>query len=76
VRKGPDYDNGKPSISLDICDQDTPKWFTKSWWGQQNFRSGDFNLTTRNPWFINFLVDSNPLSSHQTRSYSTGSRCK
>ena len=26
------------------------------------FRSDDFNLTTRQPWFSGFLVRSNPLS--------------
>jgi hypothetical protein len=26
-----------------------------------NFRSDDFNLTKRNPWFSNFLVSSNPF---------------
>jgi hypothetical protein len=29
---------------------------------QPNFRSIDFHLTKRNPWFSSFLVSSNPLS--------------
>jgi hypothetical protein len=28
----------------------------------ENFRSDDFNITKRNPWFSSFLVSSNPLS--------------
>jgi len=27
-----------------------------------NFRSDDFNLTTRNTWFSSFVFSSNPLS--------------
>jgi hypothetical protein len=30
--------------------------------GQPKFRSDDFNMTERNPWFNSFLVSSNPLS--------------
>ena len=41
---------------------DVSQWLTKLSWRPKNFRSDDFNLSTRNPWFSSFLVSSNSLS--------------
>ena len=59
--KGPDFDYDKTNISVVICDTDTPQWLTNWWWPHSNCRSDDFNLTTRNPCFSNFLVSSKSL---------------
>jgi hypothetical protein len=40
---GGDYD--KRNLSVVICDTDIPYWKT-------NFRNDDFNLTTRNVWYL------------------------
>ena len=59
--QGSDYSNR--NISVVHCDTDNPLQLTKSWWRPYNFRSDDFILTTRNPWFSNLLFSSNPGNS-------------
>jgi len=70
MRKEPDCDYSKLNISVIVCDTDTPYRSTKWWWWPQNFRSDDFNLTTRNPSLSTgiFLVISNPLSTFWNQS--------
>ena len=36
---------------------------------QQYFRSDDFSLTTRSPWFSSFLVSSNPYQRNHDRNH-------
>ena len=59
MRKGTGSAYYKWNISVVICDTDLPQRSSKSWWRPYNFRSDDFNLTKRNPWFSSYLASSN-----------------
>ena len=62
MRKGSGSADDKWNISVVNCDTAIPYQLTKSWWRPYNFRSDNFILANRYPWFSSFLVSSNPLS--------------